>query len=265
MKASVIAKFISRQTETHLIGDSEKDVSGFASLERATTNDLAFCKYKVNKAIEMIKSSKAGVIICYSAFDPSKNLILVDNPRLWFIRVVRKFFAPSGSPTIHSTAVINDCVVIGKNVCIGAHCSIGFDGFGFGKDESGAYERFPHIGRVIIDDDVEIGSNVCIDRGALSDTIIGKGTKIDNLVHIAHNVRIGKNCHIVALTCIGGSVTVEDNVYIGIGPSIRNQIKIGEGATIGMGAVVVKDVKRGVTVIGNPAHVYENIWKDGGR
>lgn len=258
MKVSVIAEFISRQTETHLIGDSEKDVSGFASLERATTNDLAFCRYKTNKAIEAIKTSNAGVIICYSAFDPSKNLILVDNPRLWFIRVVRKFFVPRGSPTIHSTAVINDCVVIGKNVCIGAYCSIGFDGFGFDKDESGAYERFPHIGRVIIDDDVEIGSNVCIDRGALSDTIIGKGTKIDNLVHIAHNVKIGKNCHIVALSCVGGSVEIGDNVYVGIGASIRNQKKIGDDAFIGMGAVVVKDVEAGTTVIGNPAHVYEN-------
>jgi len=183
-----------------------------------------------------------------------KTLIMVDNPRLWFTRVARHFFNIHREYRIHPTAVINhECVSIGERVIIGPNCSIGFDGFGFDKNKEGIYERFPHVGKVVIGDDVEIGSNTCIDRGALGDTIIGDGTKIDNLVHIAHNVRIGKNCHIVALTCIGGSVTVEDNVYIGIGPSIRNQIKIGEGATIGMGAVVVKDVKSGVTVIGNPA------------
>jgi len=150
--------------------------------------------------------------------------------------------------------VINyDCVELGENVGIGPNCSIGFEGFGFEPDEDGTYHRFPHIGKVIIGDDVEIGANTCIDRGALGDTIIGAGTKIDNLVHVAHNVRIGKNCMIIALTCLGGGVIIEDGVYVGIGASVRNQITIGEKAFIGMGAVVVKDVDPGITVIGNPA------------
>ncbi|GAH23341.1 unnamed protein product, partial [marine sediment metagenome] len=93
----------------------------------------------------------------------------------------------------------------------------------------------------------------CIDRGTLGDTVIGDGTKIDNLVHVAHNVEIGRNCMIIALTCIGGGVIMEDGVYVGIGGSIRNQIKIGEGAFIGMGAVVLKSVEDNVTVVGNPA------------
>jgi len=262
--------FINKQTKTYYVGEFSfnKKLNSFASLDKATSSDLSFCKFKGQKALEMIISSNAGLIICRETLEPnfwmwindrdadssSKNLIVVDNPRLWFIKVVREFFMPRQPPEIHPSAVINyDCVEIGKNVRIGPNCTIGFEGFGFEENEEGSYERFPHIGKVILGDYVEVGGNTCIDRGALEDTMIGEGTKIDNLVHIAHNVKIGKNCLIVALTCIGGGVEIGDGAYLGIGCSNRNQIRIGEKAFIGMGAVVVKDVDPGVTVIGNPA------------
>ncbi len=253
MKVSEIVGFVSKHEKVSFLGDPHKEVSGFASLVSANSDELSFCSYKADKAIGAIESSNAGVIICHSAFDLSKNFILVDNPRFWFIKVVREFFLPRSPPTIHPTAVINECVVVGENVRIGPYCSIGFDGFGFDRDDSGVYERFPHVGKVIIGDNVEIGANVCIDRGTLSDTVIGEGTKIDNLVHIAHNVRTGKNCCIVALSCIGGSVQLGDNVYVGIGASIRNQKKIGDNVMIGMGAVVVNDCLESGTYIGIPA------------
>jgi len=250
-----IVKFMSRKSTINYSGfDLDKKIISFASLDRATSSDLSFCKFTGQKAIEMMNSSNAGLIICCILPLSSANCIVVSNPRLWFIKVVREFFLPREPPGIHPSAVINyEYVELGKNVRIGPNCSIGFDGFGFEQDEDGSYHRFPHIGKVIIGDDVEVGSGTCIDRGALGDTIIGKGTKIDNLVHIAHNVEIGKNCLIVALTCLGGGVIIEDNSYVGIGASIRNQMKIGEKAFIGMGAVVVKDVEPGITVIGNPA------------
>jgi len=250
-----IIKFMSeKRPEGHNAYDLNKEIISFASLDKATSTDLSFCKFKGQKGLEMITSSNAGLIISCGQYVPGKRLIIVSNPRLWFIKVVREFFLPRQPPGIHPSAVINyDCVEIGKNVRIGPNSSIGFEGFGFEGDGNGVYHRFPHIGKVIIGDDVEIGANTCIDRGALDDTIIGDGTKIDNLVHVAHNVRIGKNCMIIALTCLGGGVIIEDGAYVGIGASIRNQRKIGEKAFIGMGAVVVKDVDPGVTVIGNPA------------
>ena len=234
--------------------DLGEEIISFSSLDEATSSDLCFCKFTGDKALEMIDASNAGLIISCGPYASDKNLIIVDNPRLWFIRVVREFFLPREPPGVHPSAVINyECVELGGNVRIGPNCTIGFEGFGFEPDEDGAYERFPHIGKVIIGDDVEIGANTCIDRGALGDTIIGDGTKIDNLVHVAHNVKIGKNCLIIALTCLGGGVIVEDGSYLGIGSLIRNQMKIGKRAFIGMGAVVVKDVEPEVTVIGNPA------------
>lgn len=234
--------------------DLDEAMSSFSSLDKATENDLSFCKFTGQKATEMITSSNAGLIICCGPSISGKRLIIVSNPRLWFIRVVREFFLPREPPGIHPSAVINyECVELGENVRIGPNCTIGFEGFGFEGDKDGVYQRFPHVGKVILGDNVEIGANTCIDRGALEDTIIGEGTKIDNLVHVAHNVRIGKNCLIVALTCLGGGVIIEDGAYVGIGAGIRNQITIGEKAFIGMGAVVVKDVDPGVTVIGNPA------------
>lgn len=251
-----IIKFISRKTpvETNYVWKWNSPLVSFTSLDKAKEDQLSFCKFKGDKAFEMIRSSNAGLIICCEPIESNKNLIIIDNPRLWFIKVVREFFMPQDAPGIHPSATINyECVEFGKNVRIGPNCTIGFNGFGFEQDEDGSYLRFPHIGKVIIGDNVEIGANTCIDRGALGDTIIGEGTKIDNLVHVAHNVKIGKNCMIIALTCLGGGVIIEDGAYVGIGASIRNQRKIGEKAFIGMGAVVVKDVDPEITVIGNPA------------
>ena len=263
MNVSDIVRFIT--DEKLVLGSTKKQFSGIAPLDNATSMDLTFCNHKDSKAPSHIISSNAGIILCHLTLKNNqhllatdKTLIMVDNPKLWFIRATRHFFNIHQAYGVHLTADINyECVSIGKRVIIGPNCSIGFDGFGFDKNEEGAYERFPHIGRVIIEDDVEIGGNVCIDRGALGNTVIGRGTKIDNLVHIAHNVKIGVNCIVVALSCIGGSVKIGDGVYIGIGASIRNQVTIGDGAFIGMGAVVVKDVRAGVTVIGNPAREME--------
>ena len=172
---------------------------------------------------------------------------------------MKHFFYPEDDKAqIHPTASINWSVVsIGQRVRIGAGARIGFDGFGYEKNEGGAWEHFPHIGGVNIGDDVDIGKNTCIDRGTLGDTVIGDGTKIDNLVHVAHNVEIGRNCMIIALTCIGGGVIIGDDSYVGIGSSIRDQVKIGEKTFIGMGAVVVKNVEDNVTVVGNPARRFE--------
>jgi UDP-3-O-[3-hydroxymyristoyl] glucosamine N-acyltransferase len=143
--------------------------------------------------------------------------------------------------------------IIHESVKIGFYCAIGEDGFGYAREEDGTLFKMPHTGNVVINENVEIGNNVCIDRAVIGSTVIGSGTKIDNLVHIAHGVKIGKNCLIVAGSVIGGSAEIGDNCFIGINASIKNKVKIGNDVTIGMGAVVTKDVPDGETWIGNPA------------
>lgn len=158
------------------------------------------------------------------------------------------------SPEINSK--IPDWVTLGKNVNIYESVFFGESGFGFEKIDD-KWIHIPHSGKAIIGDDVEIFSSSFIARGTSDDdlTIIGDGTKIDYNCHIAHNVKIGKNCLIIAGTIIGGSVVIGDNCYLGIGCMIKNKVKIGNNVTIGMGAVVIRDVPDNVTVVGNPAKI----------
>ena len=140
-----------------------------------------------------------------------------------------------------------------NNVTIEHGAVIGSDGYGYSRAKDGKIEPFPHIGGVHIEDDVYIGANTCIDRGSLGDTVIGKGSKIDNLVHIAHNVIIGENVMVIANSMIAGSVNVRNNSWIAPSASILNQKSIGEGSTVGIGAVVLKDVEAKTVVSGVPA------------
>ena len=218
------------------------------------------------------------------------TLIETSDPKLLFIRIANHFFGhlsknewPDSSNffihekakigdkvdiapgvTIGSNVEIKDNVTIGpntvinnakieSNVSIGSNNSIGLIGFGYEKNDKNIYEPFPHFGKVIINENVEIGSNNCIDRGSLKNTVIGKGSKIDNLVHIAHNVIIGKNCMIIGQSQIAGSVQLGDNVWVAPSASILNGIKVGNNTFIGIGSVVIKDIQNDINVFGNPA------------
>ncbi len=169
-------------------------------------------------------------------------------------------------PNVHidaTSSIGNNCVIlsntvisnttIGNNVTIGSNNTIGGYGFGYNKLDSGEIELFPHYGRVVINDNVEIGNNTCIDRGSLSDTVIGKGVKIDNLVHIAHNVVVGENSLIIACSMIAGSVIIGANSWVAPGGTIRNAITLGKNSTVGLGSVVTKNVADNEVVMGNPA------------
>ena len=136
---------------------------------------------------------------------------------------------------------------------IGTGSVIGSDGFGYVRDETGALIKMPHMGNVVIGEYVEIGCNVCIDRAVVGSTVIGEGVKIDNLVHIAHGVKIGKHTLVVAGAVIGGSAEIGDRCFIGINASIKNKVKIGNDCIIGMGAIVLHDVPDNTTVKG--------VWK----
>lgn len=151
-----------------------------------------------------------------------------------------------------------DCVVgagttighalIGDRVVIQAGCHIGQDGFGFVSDAQGSL-KVPPRGRVIIQDDVEIGAGTTIDRGGIGDTVVGEGTKIDNLVRVGHNASIGRHCIVVAQTGISGSATVEDHVVLGARVGLNDNVTVGEGARIAAASIVQDDVPAGATVV----------------
>lgn len=144
--------------------------------------------------------------------------------------------------------VIYDGASIGNDCVIHAGTVIGADGFGYVRDGAKGYIKFPQIGNVVIEDDVEIGANCCVDRGALGETRIGEGTKIDNLVQIAHNVQIGKRVIIAAQTGISGSVVIEDDCVIGGQVGFGDHVHVQSGAVIGSQAGVLpgKIVRPGV-------------------
>lgn len=142
--------------------------------------------------------------------------------------------------------------IIGNNVRLYPGARIGQDGFGFAIDPKG-FVKVPQLGRVVIEDHVEIGANTCIDRGAGPDTVIGMGTWIDNLVQIGHNVKIGRGCILVSQVGIAGSTVIEDFVAIGGQVGIAGHLHIGKGAQLAAGSGVISDVPPGVTVMGYPA------------
>lgn len=149
-------------------------------------------------------------------------------------------------------ATIYPDAVLGDRVVLKAGAVVGGPGFGFMEGVT-VPDRRVHIGRCILGDDVEVGSNSTVDRGSLGDTILGDGTKLDNLVHVAHNVRMGKRCLVAAGAGFGGSVQLGDAVLIGGHTSVNVHMSIGSGARIGGASVVFGDVPRGETWSGHPA------------
>jgi UDP-3-O-[3-hydroxymyristoyl] glucosamine N-acyltransferase len=142
--------------------------------------------------------------------------------------------------------------LVGDRVIIHPGCNVGQDGFGFLMGATG-HRKVPQIGRVIIQDDVEIGAGTTIDRGAIRDTVIGEGTKIDNLVQVGHNVTIGRHCVVVAQSGISGSATIEDFVVLGARVGVNNHVTIGEGAQLAATANVKDNVPPGARWGGTPA------------
>lgn len=220
-------------------------------------------------------------------------VIILNNPRLAFIETTRHFFQQAPVAGVHPTACIDPTaevhptvklgpfVFVGKEVIIGAHTvieghtfiydrttigercylapgvKIGQPGFGYERNNDGELVQFPHIGRVIIENDVHIGANTAIDRGTLDDTHIRSRARIDNLCHISHNVDIGPDTAVIANTMIGGSVVIGEKSWLAPCVSIINGVSIGAGATIGMAAVVTKPVEAGTVVLGSPAKPIE--------
>ncbi|MCU0665533.1 MAG: UDP-3-O-(3-hydroxymyristoyl)glucosamine N-acyltransferase [Candidatus Omnitrophica bacterium] len=161
---------------------------------------------------------------------------------------------------IYSHVCIRENVSIADRVIIHSGTVVGSDGFGFVAVE-GKHQKIPQLGTVVVEDDVEIGANVTIDRARFDKTLIGKGTKIDNLVQIAHNVVIGKNCLVIAQVGISGSNIIGDNVTLAGQAGLSGHLTVGDGAIVAAQAGVTKSVSAGTIVSGYPARIHEQAIK----
>ena len=223
------------------------------------------------------------------AANPGSQLVFLDNPRFVFAHFVnRARNMAAARSVISSSAVISPSARIGNNCQVGPFVTIGDDcivgdnaviedrvtlknctmgndcvvqsgvvvgseGFAYERDHGSRLERFPHFAGVIIGNEVELSANVSIVRGSLTDTVIGDGTKLDALVHIAHNVRIGTGCQLAAGTIIGGSTHVGDSCWTGLNSTLKNTINVGSRVLVAAGACVIGDVPDDDIVAGVPA------------
>lgn len=240
------------------------DVNG---LDTASQSELSFSTYEDTVPIE---KSNARVVVCppqISGVDGT-TLLRTENPKLSFLRVVDEFFSPTpDNPIIHSAAIVEDGADIGdgtivgpfsyiaSNVSIGENCRvypgtiIGTKGKGYVRDE-GRLLSHRYRGSVTLEDNIVVGCNCVIDKAIFGETRIETGTKLDNLIHVAHDATIGSHVWINQLTSLAGNCTIGDSVRLHPCVSIGHDVTIGEHAVIGMNSTVLSDVEFGTTVVG---------------
>lgn len=276
-----IAKLIGAE----IIGEKEGVTTGINEIHKVEEGDLVFVDHPkyYNKCIE---SAATFIIINkVTEFPPHKALLLVENPFEAYLKIVQYFrpFTPSAK-NISDTALIGEGsvvmpgAVIGNNVSIGANCIIypnvvimdhciigdrciiqagsiiGSDAFYYNKKTNRDihYQKMLSCGRVILENDVEIGAGCTVDRGVSSDTIIGAGTKLDNLVHIGHDTIVGKNCLFAAMVAIAGATTIKDGVILWGQVGVNKTLTIEAGAEVYAQSGVGGDLEAGKKYFGSP-------------
>ena len=299
---ALTAREIAQLVNGELRGDPESAVDGVAALDRAGPRHatfLASARYS-----DQLANCSAGVVLIArdlaEAACTAQSRIIVDKPHealqailplLYNVAPAEPWIAPTArighgvklgaGVRIDEYVVLGDGVKIGEGTRlyphvtvysggeIGARCTIhsgariASDGFGY-VFRNGRHEKIPHVGRCIIGDDVEIGANTTIDRGSIDDTVIGSGTKIDNLVQVGHNVRIGSLCLLMAQVGIAGSTHIGNGVIIAGQAGIGGHITIGDGARIAGQAGVFGDVPAGESWSGYPARPHRESLRASG-
>ena len=277
---------IGRLIDAEIIGEKEGVASGINEIHKVEEGDLVFVDHPKYYR-KCIDSAATYIIINQKTeFPPHKALLLVDQPFEAYQKIVQHFRPFEASMKIRSDSaqvgenslimpgafignhvsigkncviypnvVIMDYCVIGDHVLIQAGTVIGSDAFYYNKktDRNIHYKKMLSCGRVVIEDHVEIGANCTIDRGVSGDTIIGSGTKMDNLVHIGHDTVIGKNCLFAAQVGIAGATTIEDNVILWGQVGVNKTLTIGKGAEVFAQSGVPSSIEGGKRYFGSPA------------
>jgi len=217
---------------------------------------------KIETPSFIAESAKIGKDIYLGAFASiSDNVVIGDNAIIYSNVYIGENVKIGNNCTFHPGATIyNDCV-IGDNCTIHAGTIIGADGFGFAPNENGEYSKIPQIGNVILEDNVEIGSNCTIDRATMGSTIIRKGVKLDNLIQVAHNVEVGKNTVMASQVGVAGSTKIGQNVMIGGQAGISGHITIADGTKIVAQSGIPNTVKRPDSLMGSPGIPLEDFKK----
>ena len=281
-----------------IIGDPDAVVDKAADVELADEHSVVFAFSR--KILAAALNGKAAVIICAAELSlpeaSPKTFIQTSTPRLAMAAILERFAPERPESGVHPTAVLGEGVRLEDRVTIGAYCVvgagvtigedtvlcshvvlypnvtlgarvtlhsgavIGADGFGFERTQT-TIVKIPQIGTVIIEDDVEIGANSTVDRATIGTTRIGAGSKIDNLVQIAHNCQIGKRCLIAAHCAIGGSAVLDDDVTIAGFVAVSDHIHIGKGSMVGGRACVIGDIGANEMVSGFPARNHREEMK----
>ena len=283
--APVSLTWIAELIQAKLVGNTQAQVTGINEIHKVEKGDLVFVDHPkyYNKCLN---SAASFIIINKETEVPEgKALLIVENPFEAYCRIVQHFrpFEPAtklisdsarigeGSflypgvfvghhvrigknCIIHPNVTIMDHCIIGNNVIVQAGTVIGSDAFYYNskKDRELWYKKMPSCGRVIIEDDVEIGAGCTIDRGVSHDSIIGRGTKMDNMIHIGHDTVTGKNCLIAAQVGIAGVVTLEDGVTLWGQVGVSKTLTIGANSTIYAQSGVGKDTEGGKVYFGSP-------------
>ena len=220
-------------------------VGKFKYPDRAKSGDITYSHTLPCTPGALVITDKCflGVASPYAVGSGCWYLVPKEEVRSTFYKLYKRFVEPCEADYTH--------IVKGDNVVIKSNTTIGGQAFSYYWDDG--WEFIPHTKKVIIGNNVHIGSSVCIDRGLLEDTVIGNGVKIDNLCHIAHDVHIGDHTLIIANTMIGGRTKIGKNCKIAPSTSLLNGITIGDNVTTGMHSCVIRDVEDGKLVYGVPA------------
>ncbi len=226
----------------------------FASLLELYVQARANAKKGIEQPSFISETAKIGEDIYLGAFAYiGNNVSIGDNVKIYPNAYVGDNTTISDNCILYSGVKIYEDCVIGKNCIIHAGAVIGADGFGFAPQNDGTYKKIPQIGNVILEDDVEIGANTCIDCATMGSTIIRQGTKLDDLIMVGHNCEIGKNTVFAAQVGVAGSSKVGDNCKFGGQVGIAGHAKIGNNVQLGGQAGVSGNIKDGKSLLGSPA------------
>jgi UDP-3-O-[3-hydroxymyristoyl] glucosamine N-acyltransferase len=315
LSLEVLARHLGVDPPSH---GGELRVRGIAPLDRAQPHELGLLSDP--RYLDRLEGSRAGAILLRTGLEPGveatgRPFLAVPDPHAAMRRILERLYPERGwDGSVHPTAVVDasatlgagvrigpfavveEDVVLGDRVRVGAHAvvgagsrvgddallhpgvvvypgvelgsrvilhagaRVGVDGYGY-VHEGGEHLRIPHVGGCVLEDDVEVGANSCIDRGSIGETRVGAGTKIDNLVHLGHNVRVGAGGLFVAQAGVSGSTTLGRGVIVGGQAGIGGHLEIGDGARIAGQAGIIGDVPPGETFTGFPARPHREFMR----